>query len=238
MSSFLADQAHRQRIVLLMWIAIGSVLLWQIEIGSLLLYPFTILATWFHEMGHGVAAMLTGSSFERLLIFPDGSGVAQSMVPANASGLTHAVIAASGPLGPAIAGSLLIIASRTEKATRAALAIVGLALIITTVIWVRTFTGWLVLPALGTAILALAWRGSADQRHFGIQLLGVQACISVWQQFGFLFSAGGSVGGELHRSDTSAIADALLLPYWFWGAAISVVIVLMVWSSFAIAFRR
>ncbi|MDB5425345.1 MAG: hypothetical protein JWQ29_2761, partial [Phenylobacterium sp.] len=148
MSSMFADQAHRQRIVLLMWIAVGSVLLWQTHIGSLLLYPFTILATWFHEMGHGVAAMLTGSSFERLLIFPDGSGIAQSMRPADASGLTNALIAASGPVGPAIAGSLLIIASRTDKATRAALAIVGLALIISTVIWVRTLTGWLVLPAL------------------------------------------------------------------------------------------
>ena len=238
MSNILADQAHRQRLGLLMGIAVASVIFWQTMIGSLLLYPFTIMATWFHEMGHGVAAMLTGSRFERLLIFPDGSGVAQSMVPVNASGLTHAVIAASGPLGPAIAGSLLIIASRTDKATRVALAIVGLALIVSTVVWVRTFTGWLVLPALGIAILALAWRGSAAKRQFGIQFLGVQACISVWQQFGYLFSAGGSIGGELHRSDTSAIADALLLPYWFWGAAISVVIVLMLWSSFAIAFRR
>jgi hypothetical protein len=238
MSSILADQAHRQRIGLLMGIAVASVILWQTSIGSLLLYPFTILATWFHEMGHGVAAMLTGSSFERLLIFPDGSGVAQSMVPADASGLTNALIAASGPLGPAIAGSLLIIASRTDKATRAALSVVGLALIISTVIWVRTLTGWLILPALGIAILALATRGTAAQQRFGIQFLGVQACISVWQQFGYLFSAGGSIGGELHRSDTSAIADALLLPYWFWGAAISAAIVVLLWWSFAVAFRR
>ncbi len=238
MSNILAAQAHRQRIGLLSGIAVASVILWQTMIGSLLLYPFTILATWFHEMGHGVAAMLTGSSFERLLIFPDGSGVAQSMRPADASGLTNALIAASGPLGPAIAGSLLIIASRADKATRAALTVVGLALIVSTVIWVRTLTGWLVLPALGIAILALAWRGSAAQQRFGIQLLGVQACISVWQQFGYLFSSGGNIGGELHRSDTSAIADALLLPYWFWGAAISAVIVVLLWRSFAIAFRR
>ena len=238
MSNILADQAHRQRIGLLVGIAVASVILWQTEIGSLLLYPFTILATWFHEMGHGVAAMLTGSSFERLLIFPDGSGVAQSMRPADASRLTNALIAASGPLGPAIAGSLLIIASRTDKATRAALTVMGLALIVSTVIWVRTLTGWLVLPALGVAILALAWRGTAAQRRFGIQLLGVQACISVWQQFGYLFSAGGNIGGELRRSDTSAIADALLLPYWFWGAAISAVIVVLLWRSLAVAFRR
>lgn len=238
MSSILADQTHRRRIGLLMGIAVASVILWQTMIGSFILYPFTILATWFHEMGHGIAAMLTGSQFERLLIFPDGSGVAQSMQPADASRLTNALISASGPLGPAIAGSLLIIASRTDKQTRAALTVVGLALIISTVIWVRTLTGWLILPVSGIAILVLAWRATAAQQHFGIQLLGVQACISVWQQFGYLFSSGGSVGGELHRSDTSAIADALLLPYWFWGAAISAAIVVMLWWSFAVAFRR
>lgn len=238
MSSIFADQAHRQRLGLLMGIAAASVILWQTAIGSFLLYPFTILATWFHEMGHGVAAMLTGSSFERLLIFPDGSGLAQSVRPADASGLTNALIAASGPLGPAIVGSLLIVASRTDKATRTALMVVGLALVISTVIWVRTLTGWLILPALGIAILALALRGTAVQQRFGIQFLGVQACISVWQQFGYLFRSGGSVGGELHRSDTSAIADALPLPYWFWGAAISAVIVVLLWRSFSLAFRR
>lgn len=238
MSTLLADQDHKQRLGLLLGIAVVSVILWQTSIGSYLLYPFTILATWFHEMGHGIAAMLTGAQFEHLLIFPDGSGVAVSLVPADASGLTDALISASGPLGPAIAGSLLIVASRTDGATRAALTIAGAALLVSTLIWVRSLTGWLILPALGVAILALALRGTAAQQRFGIQLLGVQACISVWQQFGYLFSSGGSVGGALHRSDTGAIADVLLLPYWFWGAAISAAIMALLWGSFAVAFRR
>lgn len=238
MSSLLADYDHKQRIRVLAGIAVVSIILWQTEIGSLLLYPFTILATWFHEMGHGLAAMLTGSQFESLQIFADGSGVALSSRPAGFAPLTDALVSASGPLGPAIAGALLIIASRTGEATRIALSIVGAALLISTAIWVRSLTGWLILPALGVAILALAMRGTAEQQRFGIQFLGVQACISVWQQFGYLFSSGGSVGGAQQRSDTGAIADALLLPYWFWGAAISVAILAMLWGSFAVAFRR
>ncbi len=238
MSSLLAERAHMQRIRLMTAIAVVSIILWQTMIGSLILYPFTILATWFHEMGHGIAAMLVGWHFERLLIYPDGSGVAQSYGPVHVSALPDALVAASGPLGPAIAGASLIIASRTIKATHAALAIMGGALILSTLIWVRTMTGWLILPALGAAILLLAWRGTAEQKRFGIQLLGVEACISVWHQFGYLFTPGGFIDGRLHRSDTGAIADALLLPYWFWGAAISVVILLLLWRSFAIAFRR
>jgi hypothetical protein len=238
MSGSLAGQDQRQRALLLLGIALASILLWQTMLGSLLLYPFTILATWFHEMGHGIAAMLTGRAFERLLIFADGSGVAQSLRPADGFRSTDALVAASGPLGPAIAGALLIVSSRFPTATRAALAVLGAALVASTAIWVRSLTGWLILPALGIAIVALVLRGSVPWQRFVIQLLGVEAAISAWQQFDYLFSPGGKVGGELHRSDTGAIADVLLLPYWFWGAAISVAILALLWWSFRLAFRR
>jgi hypothetical protein len=238
MSSSPAAQDRRDRVALLLGIALVSVILWQTTLGSLLLYPFTILATWFHEMGHGIAAMLTGRGFERLLIFADGSGVAHSMGPADGYRLTDALIAASGPLGPAIAGALLIICSRSPTATRNALAVLGVALILSTLIWVRSLAGWLVLPALGIAMIVLALRGSVAWQGFVIQLIGVQACISVWKQFDYLFSPGGSVGGQLQRSDTGAIADVLLLPYWFWGATISAMILALLWWSFWLAFRR
>ncbi|HWT13961.1 MAG TPA: M50 family metallopeptidase [Allosphingosinicella sp.] len=238
MSSSLAGQDRRRSALLLLGIALASIALWQTALGSLLLYPFTILATWFHEMGHGLAAMLAGRGFERLLIFADGSGVALSLRPADGYGATDALVAASGPLGPAIAGAALIVASRSPAATRGALAVLGAALVVSTLIWVRSLTGWLVLPALGMAIAVLALRGSEPWRRFAVQLIGVQAAISAWQQFGYLFSPGGNVGGEPHRSDTGAIADVLLLPYWFWGAAISGAILALLWWSFSLAFRR
>lgn len=238
MPGSLADQDQRERIALLAGIALVSIVLWQTALGSLLLYPFTILATWFHEMGHGIAAMLAGRGFERLQIFADGSGVAESLRPADGYRLTDALIAASGPLGPAIAGALLIVSSRSPAATRNALAVLGVALVLSTLIWVRSLTGWLVLPALGLAILALAWRGSVPWQGFVIQFLGVQACISVWRQFDYLFSPGGAVGGQLQRSDTGAIADVLLLPYWVWGAGISAAILALLWWSFWLALRQ
>ena len=183
MSGRLAAQAHKDRVALLVVIALASILAWQTGPGRLLLYPFTILATWFHEMGHGLAAMLAGRGFERLLIFADGSGVALTFRPADGFGLTDALVAASGPLGPAIAGALLILSSRSARATRTALAVLGIALIASTLIWVRSPIGWLILPALGAAILLVALGASDPWRRFAIQFLGVQAAISAWQQY-------------------------------------------------------
>jgi hypothetical protein len=237
MTSSLAHQDRHQRAILLLGIAIALVVLWQTTLGSLLLYPLTILATWFHEMSHGIAAMATGSRFERLLIFSSGSGVAQILTPNGDSRFQVAVVAASGPMGPAVAGALLIIASRNIHGARNALLMLGAALILSTVIWVRSLTGWIVLPGSGTAILALAYRGTPSQQRLGTQILGVQACISAWKQFGYLFSSGGSIGGQMHRSDTGTISDALLLPYWLWGTIISLAIAALMFWSLRIALR-
>lgn len=228
---------RKERIGLLAICAAASVLLWQTTFGSFLLYPFTILATWFHEMGHGLAALLTGNSFDKLLIFADGSGLALSSRDPDGYSLTDAFISAGGPLGPAIAGSGLILASRNKDSTKSALLFLGFSLLLSTAIWVRSLTGWIVLPIMGVLILALAAKGSATHQRLAIQILGVQAAISVWRQFDYLFSAGGAINGETMRSDTSAIAEALFFPYWFWGSALSAVTIALLWWSLRRALR-
>ncbi|NJK89178.1 MAG: hypothetical protein HC923_07070, partial [Myxococcales bacterium] len=42
----------------------------------MVLYPFTLLATFAHELGHGLVALSLGYDFQSLRLFPDGSGVA------------------------------------------------------------------------------------------------------------------------------------------------------------------
>jgi hypothetical protein len=238
MQGLLDDEERKRRAWTLAALAVGSILLWQTYWGGLLLCPFTILATWFHEMGHGIAAVLTGGRFERLAIYSDGSGVAQSLMPADASVFSRAFISAAGPLGPPLVGAALIVASRSPRATHIALGLLAAALLLSTLIWVRSVTGWLVLPGIGLALLAVLWRGSARVRDFVIQLLGVQACISAWRDTSYLFSDGGLVAGQSQRSDTAAIADSLLLPYWFWGGAISMLIVALLAGSLRFALRR
>lgn len=221
----------------LLAIAIGTVALWQLPLGRMLLYPFTLLATWFHEMGHGLASMLLGADFERLVLFADGSGYALSNWSMDAPALFHAVTAAAGLLGPSIAGAAMIVASRSEKATRVLLYGLGAVLLLSTVIWVRSLAGWIVLPALGVGTLLVARFANAGVRRFAIEFLGVQAAISIWRDIGYLFSEGGYVDGRHVQSDTGAIADVLLLPYWFWGGAITLAIAVILWKALEIANR-
>ncbi|MEM6477056.1 MAG: M50 family metallopeptidase, partial [Pseudomonadota bacterium] len=45
----------------------------SLPFGNYLIYPFFILTTWFHEMGHGISAILTGQEFDQLVIYANGS---------------------------------------------------------------------------------------------------------------------------------------------------------------------
>jgi hypothetical protein len=47
----LAHQDQKERITRLLGIAVASIVAWQTWLGGLILYPFSILATWFHERG-------------------------------------------------------------------------------------------------------------------------------------------------------------------------------------------
>ena len=215
--------------------AILTIIAWQTRIGTLALMPFTLLSTWWHEMAHGLTAAALGADFERLVIFANGSGYAESS--GNLWAIGQAIVSAAGLLGPTIAGCAMIIASRSRRATCFVLLGLATALIVSSVIWVRSLTGWIVLPAFAAAALYIATRGSAKWQRIAVEFLGVQGAVSVYQDLGYLFSPGGTVGGHAPMSDTGRIADALFFPYWFWGGAITVAIVLLVWKSLRIAGR-
>ena len=51
------------------------------------------------------------------------------------------------------------------------------------------------------------------------QLLGIQFCMGSLGDFDYMFTKEFVRDGETRASDTQHIAEVLLLPYWFWGAA-------------------
>lgn len=188
--------------------------------GAYLIYPFAILTTWFHEMGHGLTALALGQHFEQLLIFANGSGVAESRVDGEASRFVHAAIAAGGPLAPSAAGAGLIVASAHPRAWRPVLWLVAAAILASTGIWVRSATGWWALPLVAGIIGLVALRGSPAWTRFSLQFLGVLGAMSALRDWGYLFTEQVEIGGQAMLSDTGSIAAVLGLPHWFWAGVI------------------
>ena len=203
------------------WLAFAAMLvvgLPYVPLGNYLLYPFFILTTWFHEMGHGLTALAMGMEFDRLVIAANGSGYALTLSDRDTWDLTHAIVGAGGPLGPAFAGAAMIVASAQKKWRRFALLVLGIAILLSTAIWVRSMIGWAVLIPTGIVIIAIAERASDEFSRFALQFLGVHAAISMFGQWGYLFSSGAVIGGSHQLSDTGAMAQRLGLPYWFWAS--------------------
>jgi Peptidase M50B-like len=227
-------EIERMGLTWLIAAAIATILLWQVPGGDYILYPFTILATWFHEMGHGLMALLLGGQFQKLEIFSNGSGVATYAIRMSWGPIGPALVAAAGPMGPPIAGAALILASRSFTAASLSLKILGGFLLVSTLIWVRSWFGFVAIPLLGLIILGIALKAPRWVQGFVIQFLGVQACISTYHQLNYLFSDN---AGSLGLSDTAQMQRYLLLPYWFWGGLMAIASLVILAQSLRMAYR-
>ena len=64
-------------------------------------------------------------------------------------------------------------------------------------------------------------------------------CLSWFRDLDYMFSARAVVAGVARPSDSAVIADALWLPYWFWGGVVAALsLTLLVFGLWAVAGRR
>ena len=114
--------------------AIILVLIWRTYYGYYILYPFTILGTWFHEMGHGIMSMIVGGTFTRLEIFNNGCGLAySSYLDSNFyfnKNIALGLVSAAGLFGPPVIGSILILMSKTYKRSKIMLYLLSIVMLI------------------------------------------------------------------------------------------------------------
>lgn len=203
---------HRHTILL---IAVVTVVVWQVPYGPQVLYPLTILATYAHEMGHGLTALSMGASFDTLKMYADGSGLAHWHGDVGRIG--RALIAAGGLVGPSIAGAGLLVLTRKPRLARWVLYALGGLMLLSVLLVVRSLFGFLFVTAIGLGLAGVAHLKRGRLAPLTLQLVGVQLCLAIFRDVGYMFSPGGLVGGVQRSSDSAAIAEALFLPYWFWG---------------------
>jgi hypothetical protein len=208
---------NQRSLVLLCAAAIAVI--WQLPYGRELLYPLSLLATYAHEMGHGLAALLMGQQFDQLLLHADGSGQAQWS--GNPGRITLALIAAGGLLGPGVAGMGLLLLARSPRFARALLVLLAALFVLSMLLWVRNLFGAVFVLAWAAA-LGLAARSLPETAAaFLLHVIAVTLCLSWFSDLNYMFSAQAVVNGFVLPSDSARIAQALWLPYWFWGAVIA-----------------
>ncbi len=193
--------------------AISTLALPHVPVARWLVWPLVLVSTVAHEMGHGIAAVLVGGDWLSIEIRPDASGVTLS---AGAGGrIQTAIGAAGGLLGPAFTSMALFWAARRERGSRIALALIVLGLVVAEIMVVRNLFGLFFVGALALTLGAVVRWGNAMVARFALVFLAVNLAVSVFTRGDYLFTRTAGPGLE---SDVQAMSNALLLPYWFWGA--------------------
>ncbi|MEM7151386.1 MAG: M50 family metallopeptidase [Myxococcota bacterium] len=233
----LREEEH-DRIKRAFWIAAGITLLLSVvqPWGRLALYPFALLATWAHELGHGTVGLLAGGHFDHLELYSSLGGVAHVSRPEWASPL----VSMGGLLGPAFAGAAFIILGVRERTATLSLACLTVAMAVSTALLVRPFTsfGFIAMAVLTVSVAAFTWRADTFWRSAACQFLGIQFCLGSLSDFDYMFTASFERDGEIRISDSAKIAEHWGMTYWFWGALIAVASVAILLTAYKLAWRR
>lgn len=210
--------------------------LWQIPELNGVLAPFRYFITTVHELGHGIAAILSGGAFRAYEVFGSGAGVATT-----ASGARWFVTPA-GYVGTALFGAtLLYLTNRTGRSKAIAIAL-GIGFALMTVLFARNLTAILAGAATAAILILLGWKAPILLVTFLLNMLailtGLNAVLDIW---GLFKNLNASVVTDLGNvpNDAYAMAQEVgLLPPAGWALLWMVVAILLLGSSALLAFRR
>ncbi|MBI5238988.1 MAG: M50 family metallopeptidase [Elusimicrobia bacterium] len=142
-------------------------LLWRTPV----VYPIRILVTFLHEGSHGLAAVLTGGSIDRITVEADGSGLCFTR-----GGWRWAVLPA-GYLGSMFWGSVILILACRTRLDKYVASVLGWGLIAITLLYVRSWFGFGSGLALGL-VLASAGRWLPEEvNDWLLTCIGSASCL-------------------------------------------------------------
>ena len=211
---------------------IASLLLWNVPFGGLVLYPFKLFATWLHEMSHGLVMLLSGAGFSHLEIFRDTSGIAYA--ENGVGGLGRAAIASAGYTGAATLGGLLLVLGQSDRGARGVLYVLGAALLVSLLFWVRNHFGMAAVAVAAAACLTAARFAGEQIALFLVNFVAAQSCINAVLDIRVLFRPQLVINGQVvGASDAHNMAAASFGSHWLWAS------VWLAWSflCFYIALR-
>jgi hypothetical protein len=193
-----------------------------------LLYPFKLLATWLHELSHGLAMLITGAGFERVLIYRDTSGLAFPTYRVEDIG--QSFIAAAGYMGTPLWGAVLLVITPSSRAARWALVVLSALMAVTAVTVVGNDFGEYAVLAMSGVVFACALVVPGRWRVLVAHFIAAQSCVNALLDIRVLLRPQQVVNGQsTGLSDAHAMAIATFgttdtWAVWLWA------IVWLAWS--------
>ncbi len=186
----------------------ASVVLPFIPIIRGILLPFDYLNTHLHEMFHALAAVLTGGSVDKILVFRNSEGLTVTyggFVP---------LIFSAGYIGASLFGAFMVRSSIHERAARKWCQMLGVMILLVNIAWVRgDVVGWPIGIFWGVFLMVLAAKLQPKDILLVAQFLGVQQCINGFKSLRDLLLL---TGARAENTDAALLAKETGIPAAGW----------------------
>ncbi len=142
-------------------------LLWDTPI----VYPIKIFVVFLHELGHAVAAWLTGGQVISIQIFPDEGGLTTTR------GGWPFVILSAGYVGSLLFGGVLLYLASRRTWVRRLLLVLGALLALSTLLFFRNFFAVVYGLVVVVALFFSAYRLPLDVNFHLLRFIAVASCL-------------------------------------------------------------
>ena len=196
---------------------VGMLLVIMFLWSTVLVYPLKVLVVFFHELSHGLAAILTGGSIVEIAMVAEEGGHCVT------AGGNNFIITSAGYLGSLVWGAAILITASRTKYDRQILTGLGVLMIAVAVIYVRPLMGFgFVFSAVsGAAMIVVARLLGGRVSDILLRLIGLTSCMYV-----VLDIKSDVLDRPELKSDAWHLSQTVGLPVWFWG---------FLWIAIAIA---
>jgi Peptidase M50B-like len=194
--------------------------------NSALVYPLRVFVVFLHEISHGLAAALTGGRIVAIGLTFDEGGVCITQ------GGSRFLILNAGYLGSLFWGALFLVLSARTRASREITGVVGVFVLVVTLLYVRSFFGFVYGLLAGAALALAAVKLPRDVVDDLLQGIGVVSCLyAVWDVLSDV------VTRDVPGSDASALGRLTGIPGVLWGIAWTLVSLAVVFFALRLVAR-
>ena len=176
-----------------------------VSVTPVLHWPFSWVQTFFHEMSHGIATILTGGSIKTIELNINGSGLCTSQ------GGIRFITAFSGYAGGILWGALIyIMADNTSSKSADRIALFITALIsITALLWARDFTTFFILVVMVVPFAVILKTKELVLEKYFMQFIGLYMVLDAIKTPTYLLD------GE-KKGDGATLQELTWLPEIIW----------------------
>jgi hypothetical protein len=188
-------------------------------------YPLKILVVFFHEMSHGLTAIVTGGSIREIQVVAQEGGVCVT------AGGNRFMTLSAGYLGSLLWGGLILIFAAKSRADKTISTLLGLLLFVVTIIWVRPFLsfgfGFGLVSAAALVFVGLFL--PRDLNDLVLKIVGLTNCL-----YAVLDIKSDILDRSSLQSDARMLAELTHIPTLVWGV---VWIVLALFASLCFLYQ-